>query len=158
MFMSLYSVIKIHWYFKKASKQLLWFLGSWLGWVGSQVTSRKHSWISFSLTFPYRIFWAPGLTCMGTLRGKSPYGSLILFLMVDDRDWNSVPRQGSRKWSIIGSLEFSRQEYWRVLPFPSPGDLYNPGIKPGSPTVQATVWATRETHMSEIKCYQLASN
>ena len=33
--------------------------------------------------------------------------------------------------------EFSRQEYWSRLPFPSPGDLPNPGIKPKSPTLQA---------------------
>ena len=35
------------------------------------------------------------------------------------------------------SIEFSRQEYWSVLPFPSPGTLPNPGIEPGSPAVQA---------------------
>ena len=35
------------------------------------------------------------------------------------------------------SVEFSRQEYWSGLPFPSPGDLPHPGIKPGSPTLQA---------------------
>ena len=35
------------------------------------------------------------------------------------------------------SMEFSRQEYWSGLPFPSPGDLANPGIKPGSPTLRA---------------------
>ena len=35
------------------------------------------------------------------------------------------------------SLGFSRQEYWSGLPFPSPGDLSNPGIKPGSPVLQA---------------------
>ena len=35
------------------------------------------------------------------------------------------------------STEFSRQEYWSGLPFPSPGDLSDPGIEPGSPTVQA---------------------
>ena len=35
------------------------------------------------------------------------------------------------------SLEFSRQEYWSGLPFPSPGDLPNPGIKPMSPALQA---------------------
>ena len=34
------------------------------------------------------------------------------------------------------SMEFSRQEYWSGLPFPSPGDLSNPGIKPGSPALQ----------------------
>ena len=35
------------------------------------------------------------------------------------------------------SMEFSRQEYWSGLPFPSPGDLPNPGIQPGSPSLQA---------------------
>ena len=35
------------------------------------------------------------------------------------------------------SMGFSRQEYWSGLPFPSPGDLPNPGIKPRSPTFQA---------------------
>ena len=35
------------------------------------------------------------------------------------------------------STGFSRQEYWRGLPFPSPGDLPNPGIEPGSPALQA---------------------
>ena len=34
-------------------------------------------------------------------------------------------------------MEFSRQEYWSGLPFPSPGDLPDPGIKPGSPALQA---------------------
>ena len=35
------------------------------------------------------------------------------------------------------SMEFSRQEYWGGLPFPSPGDLPDPGIEPRSPTLQA---------------------
>ena len=35
------------------------------------------------------------------------------------------------------SMEFSRQEYWSGLPFPSPGDLPDPGIKPVSPALQA---------------------
>ena len=35
------------------------------------------------------------------------------------------------------SVGFSRQEYWSGLPFPSPGDLSNPGIKPRSPALQA---------------------
>ena len=35
------------------------------------------------------------------------------------------------------SMEFSRQEHWSGLPFPSPGDLPNPGIKPGSPASEA---------------------
>ena len=35
------------------------------------------------------------------------------------------------------SMGFSRQEYRSGLPFPSPGDLPNPGIEPGSPALQA---------------------
>ena len=35
------------------------------------------------------------------------------------------------------SMEFSRGEDWSGLPFPSPGDLPNPGIEPRSPTLQA---------------------
>ena len=35
------------------------------------------------------------------------------------------------------SMGFSRQEYWSGLPFPSPGDLPDPGIEPRSPTFQA---------------------
>ena len=35
------------------------------------------------------------------------------------------------------SMGFSRQEYWSGLPFPSPGNLPNPGIKPRSPALQA---------------------
>ena len=35
------------------------------------------------------------------------------------------------------SMGFSRQEFWSGLPFPSPGDLPDPGIEPRSPTLQA---------------------
>ena len=35
------------------------------------------------------------------------------------------------------SMGFSRQEYWSGVPFPSPGDLPNLGIEPGSPALQA---------------------
>ena len=34
-------------------------------------------------------------------------------------------------------MEFSRQEYWSMLPFPSPGNLPYPRIEPGSPALQA---------------------
>ena len=35
------------------------------------------------------------------------------------------------------SMGFFRQDYWSGLPFPSPGDLLKPGIKPGSPALKA---------------------
>ena len=34
-------------------------------------------------------------------------------------------------------MGFSRQEYWSGLPFPSPGDLLDPGIEPRSPALEA---------------------
>ena len=67
---------------------------------------------------------------------------------------HSVPAYLNRKWVKLlsrvrlfatpwtvayqapQSMEFSRQEYWSGLPFPSPGDLPNPGIEPGSPALQ----------------------
>ena len=36
------------------------------------------------------------------------------------------------------SMDFSRQEYWSGLPFPSPGDCPNPGIEPGCPALQVS--------------------
>ena len=39
--------------------------------------------------------------------------------------------------SVPLSMGFSRQEYRSWLPFPSPGDLPDPGIEPGSPALQA---------------------
>ena len=35
------------------------------------------------------------------------------------------------------SMGFSKQEYWSGLPFPSPGDLPNPGIESGTPASQS---------------------
>ena len=43
----------------------------------------------------------------------------------------TVPHQASLL------MEFSRQEYWNGLPFPPPGDLPDPGIKPASPVLRA---------------------
>ena len=37
------------------------------------------------------------------------------------------------------SMGFSRQEYWSGLPFPSPGDLPDSGIEPGSPALETDV-------------------
>ena len=41
------------------------------------------------------------------------------------------------------SMGLCRQEYWSGLPFPSPGDLPDPGIKPGSPALQADSLPTK---------------
>ena len=47
----------------------------------------------------------------------------------------ATPLTGARQ--APPSMGFSRQEYWSGLPFPSPGDLPDPGIEPRSPALQA---------------------
>ena len=74
-------------------------------------------------------------------------------------------------WPHSLSMEFSRQGYWSGLPFPSPGDLPDPRIEPGSPALQAdallseppgnptagrffTIWASREA-LYAVRIYLL---
>ena len=72
---------------------------------------------------------APGkiLTC-------TKHVAYSLLLLSDSKlfatPW-TIARQAPR------SLGFSRQEYWSELPFSSPQDLPDPGIKPTSPALQA---------------------
>ena len=53
----------------------------------------------------------------------------------------SCVRLFATPWTVVYqtslSMGFSRQEYWSGLPFPSPGDLLDPGIEPRSPALQA---------------------
>ena len=66
--------------------------------------------------------------------------------------------------SVLGeSIGFSRQEYWSGLPFPSPGDLLDPGIKPRSPVSPAladgfvTTSTTWKAHVPLVATVQLDS-
>ena len=52
------------------------------------------------------------------------------------------------------SIGFSRQEYWSGLPFPSPGDLPDPGIESRSPALEADT-LTSVTSPEEWKGYPL---
>ena len=47
------------------------------------------------------------------------------------------------------SMGFSSQEYWSGLPFPSPGDLPDPGIEPRSPALQADALTSRPPGTTE---------
>ena len=51
------------------------------------------------------------------------------------------------------STEFSRQEYWGGLPFPSPGDLPDPGIKPRSPALQVDSLLSEPPEKSHFKTH-----
>ena len=49
-------------------------------------------------------------------------------------------------------MGFSSQEYWSGLPFPSPGDLPEPGIKPRSPVLQADALTSEPPYKGIYKC------
>ena len=51
------------------------------------------------------------------------------------------------------SMGFSRQESWSGLPFPSPGELPNPGMEPGSPALQADALTSKLPGKPNAKCY-----
>ena len=50
------------------------------------------------------------------------------------RDQTQVSHIAGRFFTILATRE--AQEYWSGQPFPSPGELPNPGIQPGSPALQ----------------------
>ena len=63
--------------------------------------------------------------------------SLVIYVCVS----RSVMSNSATPWTVVCqaplSMEFFRQEYWSGLPFPSPGNLPDPEIEPGSPALQA---------------------
>ena len=73
-----------------------------------------------------------------------PSVSFIIFFVIN---WWKVKESLSRVWLFATpwtlvhqaplSMRFPRQEYWNGLPFSSPGDLPDPGMEPGSPSLQA---------------------
>ena len=71
---------------------------------------------------------------------KIHYITLILLLKVKVKSLSRVWLLET-PWAVAyqdpQSMEFSRQECWSGSPFPSPGDLPNSGIEPGSPALQA---------------------
>ena len=56
-------------------------------------------------------------------------------------------------YQALLSMGFSRQECWSRLPFPSPGDLPNPGIELGSPALQADTLTSEPLNKGSIKDY-----
>ena len=83
-------------------------------------------------------------TSCSTMSFKSIYvvanGKLSHFFMAES-DSRAVMSDSATPWTVVCQaplvMEFSRQEYWSRLPFPSPWDLPNPTIELGSPALQA---------------------
>ena len=65
---------------------------------------------------------------------------------------HSVMSDSATPWTVARqaplSMEFSRQEHWSGLPFPTPRDLPNLGIEPGFPGLQADSLPSEPTRMS----------
>ena len=54
------------------------------------------------------------------------------------------------------SIEFSRKEYWRGLPLPSPGNLPHPGIEPRSPALQVDALPSEPPGKSKVEWTEVA--
>ena len=113
---------------------------------------------SLSMGFPRQQYWteflfpspedlpdpgtelaSPSLAEFGLFATESP-GALRFYkvkVKVKSVMSNSLETPWTVAYQAPLSAGFSRQEYWSGLPFPSPGALTNPGIKPGSPALQA---------------------
>ena len=82
----------------------------------------------------------PGISWLPTVAFKSPVNEKDIFFGCWVKLLSHV-RLFATPWTVARqaplSMEFSRQEYWSGLPFPSPGYLPNPRIEPGSPALQA---------------------
>ena len=81
------------------------------------------------------------------------YTHIYIYIHIHTRERVSHSVVSNSLWPRVAhqaplSMVVSRQEYWSGLPFPSPGDLPNPGIKPGSPALQADSLPSEPPDMS----------
>ena len=83
-------------------------------------------------------------------RAGFPLGWVKVKVKSLSRVWRFAP-----PWTVAYqaslSMAFSRQEYWSGLPFPSPGDLPDPGIEPRSPASEADALPSEPPGMVRIK-------
>ena len=60
--------------------------------------------------------------------------SILAAACISESECRSVVSDSATPWTVQYT-EFSRPEYWSGQPFPSPGDLPDPGVEPRSPTL-----------------------
>ena len=74
--------------------------------------------------------------------------------MCEEVKWLSRVQLFATPWTVAyqapPSMGFSRQECWNGFPFPSPGDLPDPGIKPRSPALQQTLYSLSHQGSYEV--------
>ena len=122
-----------------------WSEGDWWAVVhGSQTVGHDWSDLSHSNLVSVLKHCGVVLPVSGTLINVSysthSFVSATL-LTLSEVKWLSHVQLFVTPWTVAyqapPSMGFSRQEYWNELSFPSPGDLPDPGIKAGSPALQA---------------------
>ena len=133
----------------------IYFLGAWKSkikmWAG--LVSSEASLLGLQ-TAAFPTDCLPSLHVGVLIFSDCVYAKLLSRVWLFATPW-TVVRQPSL------SMGFSRQEYWSGLPFPSPGDLPNPGIEPTylrSPALADgffTTSATWEAHLQRTKMWEL---
>ena len=119
-------------------------------WLGSNTTSPSTGFWLFEWTI-HRQIHSPmhvvsdSFHITGALTHKLRFSCVCVYLSFSRVQLLATP------WTIACqaplSMGFSKQEHWRGLPFPSPGDHPNPGMEAGSPGTAGrsfTIWAPRE--------------
>ena len=124
------------------TKKLSWCWG-WAMMKGLvTLPSHFHTWILFEKLFPQvtgpcLALWYEACVCMSA----QSLSRVQLF---------------ATPWTVACqaplSMGFPRQEYWSGLPFLSPGDLPNPGIKPVSPALASGFFTTEPPGKPYVKC------
>ena len=88
-----------------------------------------------------------------------------LFSLVVIFSYSVVSDSFATPWTVacqcLLSMGFPRQEYWNGLPFPSPGDLPDPGLEPIPPALEGGFFTTKSPELyiyfgrntTELKCH-----
>ena len=104
--------------------------------------------------------WKPSLTTFPTDR-LDVDGTRTQFLLKVKVNSLSRVQLVVTLWTVAHqaalSMGFSRQKYWSGLPFPTPGDLPNPGIKAGPLTLQADYHLSHQENLrNDIRCWEIS--
>ena len=112
----------------------------------------EYPYISVLLHLDSSPFWPPPWFLNHMIKQNLREDTQIMSEWVKSR---SRVRLFATPWTVAHqvplSMGFSRQEYWSGLPFPSPGDLPNPGIEPRSPTLQADALTSAQHKLQKHK-------
>ena len=128
---------------------------TWVWFLGQEDSLGKEM-ATHSSVLGWEIPWAeePGRLQFMEQQGNDP-------LKWSEVELLSRVRLFATPWTVAQqappSMEFSRQEYWSGLPFPSPGDLPDPGIKPWSPALQADALPSEPPGKPSITWKKLSS-